>query len=301
MVKTHPKSMKSPADVLPLYHRLTKRERLWMRWCFTYSKSAEKTGKPSTPKSMEQRLDEATYLLRKSFGGSFFDGLDGKTVLDLGCGEGNQSMALARANPNAMVTGIDLQQRFEEMREYAHHHNVNNIAFSQTHSDTLTNASFDVVFSHDSFEHFDDPVNMLKEMTRLCKADGQIFIKFGPTWMGPYGRHMFNVFRKDRPWMHLIIPERSVMRIYSVIKRKPVLYERYVDYPDGLNKMTVARAKSIMEANTHTKLKSFNVVSYLDGRPKFKRLFGWLLNIPLLNELLSQEVSAVLRVNTSTP
>lgn len=272
-----------------------------MRWCFTYSKSVNTVGQPSSPKPIPQRLDEASYLLKKSFGQSFYNTLEGTRVLDLGCGEGNQSMALARANTGAMITGIDLQQRFDELQQYAEQHNIRNVSFACVHSATLPDESFDVVFSHDSFEHFDDPEGMLQEMTRLCVSGGRLYIKFGPTWRGPYGRHMFNVFRKDRPWMHLIIPERAVMRIYSVIKRKPVLYERYADYPDGLNKMTVARAKSIMNANKHTKLESFNVVSYLDGRPNVKRLFGWLLKIPLLNELLSQEVSAVLRVNTSTP
>jgi 2-polyprenyl-3-methyl-5-hydroxy-6-metoxy-1,4-benzoquinol methylase len=284
----------TPKDHLPKYKELTLIERFWLRTCFRFVGKGQPVGVTSQPKNWEQRLKESDYFLRKSFGADIISDFNSKHVLDFGCGEGHFALAIALAAPKAEVVGVDIQERFVGAQAQAKQRGVSRLTFVLGHSQSLADNSFDFILSHDSFEHFDDPKVILKEMTRLLKPDGRILIKFGPTWMGPYGRHMFNVFRKDRPWMHLIIPEKSVMRIYSVIKRLPVLHESYRDYPDGLNKMTVAKAQKLLQNNGNTTLLSFEATNYLEGTSLLKKILRPLLAVSICAELLSKEVIAVL-------
>ena len=81
--------------------------------------------------------------------------------------------------------------------------------------------------SHDSFEHFDEPEKELEEIIRVTKIGGHILIKFGHSWGSPWGRHMSGTIRRDRPWVHLIIPERTIMRCYSVYHNDSEIKTRY--------------------------------------------------------------------------
>lgn len=50
-------------------------------------------------------------------------------------------------------------------------------------------ASFDVVFSFNAFEHIDDPDKALSEAVRVTKPGGYIYLNFGPLWSSPFGAH----------------------------------------------------------------------------------------------------------------
>lgn len=167
-----------------------------------------------------------------------------KRVLDFGCGSGRQTLALARSGARLAV-GLDTNSRvLESARELAARTpNVDpeRVAFTESALPELE-ASFDVVISKDSMEHFSDPAGTLSTMRRLLKPGGRILISFGPPWYAPYGSHMH--FFTRVPWVNLLFSERTVMRVRTRYRDDGAM--RYEDVESGLNRMSVGRFEALV-------------------------------------------------------
>lgn len=235
-----------------------------------------------------QSLDHYQSVYERAFGKELWNIINGKVVLDFGCGYGEFVLAMA-ARGAKRVIGIDIQDNIEQGRRKALELGISNVEFVLGESHKIPENSVDVVTSHDAFEHFDNPREILMEMIRMTKPGGFILVKFGPTWMSPWGKHMFGTFRKDRPWIHLIFPEKSIMRVHSVYHNEEVLLEKYCQRRGGLNKMTVNKCKKILKELPNTELCHF----------KIKMLFGFdfFTKIPFLYEFFASGVYFKLKVN----
>lgn len=55
----------------------------------------------------------------------------------------------------------------------------------------FSDASFDLVFSYNSFEHFPEPDVVLQEAMRVVRPGGYIYLNFGPLWLSARGAHQF--------------------------------------------------------------------------------------------------------------
>jgi ubiquinone biosynthesis O-methyltransferase len=102
--------------------------------------------------------------------------LEGRSVLEVGCGAGDFSISLSAAG--AHVTGVDFSPRAIELaRQKARHHNQS-IAFQVADAQTLPFAddSFDVLFSCECLEHDPDPRRMLSELHRVLKPGGVLIL-----------------------------------------------------------------------------------------------------------------------------
>src|SRR5690606_16238482 len=90
----------------------------------------------------------------------FFEGLDGLTILDFGCGTGRESMALA--TKARQVVGLDINEpNLARAREGADRLRIPNVSFVRG---LPPDAKFDAVVSIDAFEHFGDPAEILHQM-----------------------------------------------------------------------------------------------------------------------------------------
>jgi len=267
------------ARAFPQYDRLSRAEQLFLRTCCYYPP------RPHRARTLETVLDTARYVTEynRGFGPALWSIIAGRHVLDLGCGEGGHVLAMAERGA-AHVTGVDVEHFFALAEEDCRRRGDDRVDFVLADSSTLPDAAFDVVVSHDSFEHFEDPAAMLADMVRLVRPGGRILIKFGKPWRSPYGRHMSGTLRRDRPWVHLLFPERSVMRVHSVYHDDPVLYERYADLSGGLNKMTVARFRRLLRSQRDLRVDELRLHGLYGIQP--------LTVVPLLNELFTVEVCA---------
>lgn len=242
----------------------------------------------SVKKREFRELSHYQQVYQRAFGAQFWDQIRGKTVLDFGCGYGEYVLAMAAKEVGAAI-GVDILKNALLGERKAKELGLTNTKFIIGSSHSIPSNSIDVITSHDAFEHFENPASILDEMVRLVKPGGLIYIKFGPTWMSPWGRHMSGTFRKDRPWIHLIFPEKSIMRVHSVYHNEEELLERYAQRAGGLNQMTVKRCYQLVQANPNISVEHFEVIM----------LYG--LNLlkpfPFLNELFSNAVSMRLKVN----
>lgn len=172
-----------------------------------------------------------------------------KVVIDFGCGDGADAVEVATRGAKKVI-GIDIREEaLAKARNTAAAHGVAERCTFTTQSDDKA----DVILSIDAFEHFDDPVEILRTMRRLLKDDGCVIAAFGPTWYHPLGGHFFSVF----PWSHLLFTEKSLIRWRSDFKTDGAT--RFCQVEGGLNQMTIRRFQSIVTAS-HFKFAEFEPV-----------------------------------------
>ena len=209
----------------------------------------------------------------------------GKRILDFGCGSGLQSIALAKFH-RCRVTGLDTNaDTLDLARANVRTHDVDPSQVTFTSEVPLDQrGQFDVVIAKDSFEHFDDPEDALRNMAELVADDGVVLVTFGPPWLSPYGSHMH--FFCKVPWLNILFSERTVMRVRSNYRDDGAT--RYQDVASGLNKMTIARFESSIAACSLTATEcTYDCV----------RSMNWLGRIPGLRELFINHVTVVLHKN----
>jgi SAM-dependent methyltransferase len=215
-------------------------------------------------------LSHALDVLQREFP-DFLDIIRGKRVLDYGCGDGYQVVALARAGAGH-VTGVEINpDTLERARQLAS--GLPNVSFSEKPS-----GLYDVAISLASFEHFPEPEKNLSELAAAICSGGKILITFSSLWMSPWGGHMD--FFTSVPWVHLIFPERSVFKVRQLYRN-----DNARGYSPWLNKMTVGRFESLIrksglkvERCRFGAVKNIPVVS----------------NVPLVREFLTNRATCIL-------
>jgi SAM-dependent methyltransferase len=174
--------------------------------------------------------------LQRCFGADLTRQVTGKTVIDFGCGEGADAVALAQAGA-ARVIGLDIRPALLAIGQARAQ--AAGVA-DRCEFTTVTDAKADLILSKDAFEHFDDPAGVLRAMASLLKPNGCVLVSFGPTWLHPHGGHLFSVF----PWSHLLFTEKALLRWRSDFKRDGAT--RFAEVDGGLNQMTIRRFEALV-------------------------------------------------------
>jgi SAM-dependent methyltransferase len=193
------------------------------------------------------------------FGPGVWRAIEGKDVLDFGCGEGNESVDVALHGARRVI-GLDLYDKWiNASSEQAHARGVADKCFfgKEWHEPV------DVILSIDSFEHFADPADILQKMHALLKPDGCVLASFGPTWYHPLGGHFFSVF----PYSHLLCSESALVRWRSLYKTDGA--RNFTE--SGLNRMTISRFETLI-ASSPFRFASFEAVPIRRMRPLANRL-----------------------------
>lgn len=108
-------------------------------------------------------------------------------VLDVGCGAGFLSNALARSSPGGRsleVHGLDISN--DSLRVAKVHDSTSSVLYvnGDAYKLPFTNESFDVVTSMDFLEHVDDPEQVIREVSRVLKPHGLFFFHtFNRNWL----------------------------------------------------------------------------------------------------------------------
>lgn len=132
---------------------------------------------------------------------------DYKKILDVGCGPGLLIKELALNFNKSLVYGLDYSRYVLKLAK-KNCKGLENVKF--VHSDIsktkFSNDFFDLIICKDSFHHFKNPNLAIKEMLRILKKDGVLYIQD---------------LRRDVPWYILktVIPPDNVVKkliYYSV-------------------------------------------------------------------------------------
>lgn len=111
--------------------------------------------------------------LEALFDPTIWEQVAGKVVLDFGCGIGDEALEIA-CHGAKQVIGLDIREDFLAIaRSRQADAHVSNCTFVRN-----LDAQADVIFSVDSFEHFDNPGEILSEMARLLSpGQGYCFVR----------------------------------------------------------------------------------------------------------------------------
>ena len=105
--------------------------------------------------------------------------IEGKRIVDVGCGGGILSEALAREGA-AEVLGIDLSAELIDVAElHALEQGVDNVKYERISAEDLAgreSESFDLVTCMEMLEHVPRPASVVAACARLVKPGGKVFV-----------------------------------------------------------------------------------------------------------------------------
>lgn len=126
---------------------------------------------------------------------SCFDSLKNKTILEIGCGKGNELIQLAREG--ATCSGLDFSE--SAIQFLSSRLRIDRIDSAIIRGDArsipLRPGEFDLVFSQGVLEHFHDPNEIVKEQRRVLKQGGYIVIEVPNKWT------LYTVYKKTLMWL----------------------------------------------------------------------------------------------------
>ncbi|MBT4835062.1 class I SAM-dependent methyltransferase [Candidatus Woesearchaeota archaeon] len=125
----------------------------------------------------KREVEEANDFARRSF--SQIKDKNFKTLLDLGCGEGRDSLFFANEGLN--VTSVDFSESgIKKLNELGKEKGLKiNAIQTDIRKINLPDNSFDVIYAHLSLHYFNDEITtqIFEKLFRILKKDGVIFIK----------------------------------------------------------------------------------------------------------------------------
>lgn len=204
-----------------------------------------------------------------------------KDILDYGCGEGYQSVAMAKYGAQR-VLGVEINGAYREQAwRLAAENGVQDQTRFVNNCDEAGKGRFDLVISHNSMEHFHDPEIALREMAAALKPDGKLVISFDPPWFAPYGSHMH--FFTRVPWVNVLFRERTVMSVRRCFINDGAT--RYEEVGGGLNRMSVAKFERVVAASG---------MQIVYRRYTCVKRLNFLAIVPGIRELFVNQVYAIL-------
>lgn len=207
-------------------------------------------------------LSENTHLaLDKKFIKKHFD-LNGKDVLDFGCGMGSMSLWMAK-ELGCKVDGYDLDDNHIFIaKELYKQYPLENVQFSiRNIIEDPIEKQYDFIVLNDVIEHIKEEwiAHILDTLIKKnLKKGGAMFFSY-PPWEGPYASHMQRIIHI--PWLQYL-PQKWVLKKISEKNQKTVgrfdLVNEYLELNHMTHQKLIAFLKPFglqqIYRKSHTKL-----------------------------------------------
>jgi len=222
----------------------------------------------------------------------------GASIVEIGCAEGGNLCAMAERDAAELV-GTDIAEaRLKSAREISRalgldiRYSSNDIIYNEQPEEWL--GHFDLALLRDVIEHLDDAETALRNIRKLLKSNGALYVTF-PPWYSPFGGHqqlLMNTSGKF-PFLHFLPGPLFEQAIKS-------------GRPDDI--VEVRRLRQIRMTTTKFRRAAVRAGFHIDDerlffiRPVFRSKFGLrpiganiLKPIPGLRDLLALEAGYILR------
>ncbi len=183
-------------------------------------------------------------LIREKFN------MDGKKVLDFGCGMGGMSLWYA-TNFKCQVHGIDIDRHHIKIaNDLKAKHKVENVQFEVRNVlDKPIEGKYDFIVMNDVAEHIQLPIlkAIFHELGKNLAENGSIYVSY-PPWRSPYASHVQHIV--GIPWCQFL-PEGVLLKMIEKNNR-PIVGEEESDLLQaykGLNHLTHERLMSALNGS----------------------------------------------------
>lgn len=172
--------------------------------------------------------------------------LTGRTIADVGCGDGVMDLGLFhQVNPQKLVGFDVVSTDRESLRQRARRYGVaeelpGELEFRASSATAVPaeDDEFDFVYSWSAFEHIADPVPVLREIHRILRPDGHFFLQLWPFYFSPKGSHLWDWFPQDHH--HLRTHERDIVAEMRASERHSPEWTGYMSSEfERLNRVTL--------------------------------------------------------------
>jgi ubiquinone/menaquinone biosynthesis C-methylase UbiE len=201
--------------------------------------------------------------------------LEGKRILDIGCGNGDLVRYIAKKHSPQYIVGIEPFLSDWEVEESGG--DTWKIISGNAHNLEFNDNEFDVIVSFSTFEHIADVKKALSEIKRTLKPYGRFYTEFMPIWTSAAGHHF--IHKKDRwwtpehikmipAWGHLYMSENEMQCHIRQICSDTELEKEilcFIYHSDYVNRCSRADLSKFI-------LNSGMIVRYYEERPALNRL-----------------------------
>ncbi|BEI38481.1 bifunctional 2-polyprenyl-6-hydroxyphenol methylase/3-demethylubiquinol 3-O-methyltransferase UbiG [Polynucleobacter sp. HIN8] len=156
--------------------------------------------------------------------------LQGKRILDVGCGGGILAESLSKAG--ATVTGIDLSTKALKVAELHQLESGTSVRYLTISAEDLAkeeSQSYDVVTCMEMLEHVPDPSSVVQACAKLCKPSGHIFFS--------------TLNRNPKSYLFAIIGAEYILQL---LPKGTHQYEKFIK-PSELAQFTRAAGLEVIE------------------------------------------------------
>jgi len=187
------------------------------------------------PKEMRKLIEEANATSDSVFRSKFvhlphyvsqwlkdFGGLDGKRIMDFGCGLGTTAASIALTRSPAAVLGVDINDEHKAcLADLRRHVSVAelppNLAFERVLPGEMpSEGNFDIIYSWSVFEHIDKALydDVLRKLRDQLAGPGFLFVQIAPLYYSSEGSHLARYGLAN--WEHLTSQLNHVQkRVFS--------------------------------------------------------------------------------------
>jgi 2-polyprenyl-3-methyl-5-hydroxy-6-metoxy-1,4-benzoquinol methylase len=137
----------------------------------------------------------------------------GRTLLDIGASP--HGFSLERALTQGITTYLGVGLGVWEPVEVRHQTAVGRLVAGDAEAIALERDSVDLAMSLSTFEHFADGAAVLREIYRVLRPAGRLFVNFQPVWTSSEGHHLHHLAAVTRlipPWVHLLWTPTAMRR-----------------------------------------------------------------------------------------
>ena len=183
-----------------------------------------------------KRARERADMIRRILGRDFVRCHD---IIETGAADAMVALMLNRMGKNTLATDI------QDGSYLSNEASKEGVPFRKCDACAMpfSDGAFDLLYSFDSFEHFQDPERALQEAARVVRPGGFVYLRFGPLYYSPEGMHLGS--RLNVPYASVLYRKETIDEYMLQSGRDPINHEY-------CNEWTLEQYRALFERNEDT-------------------------------------------------